>query len=122
SREVAGVVHRRVVDGRSGLAHVLEVDHHPRYLPVVRGAGRAEAPARLEPGRGLAGGEQARDVNRAELLGEPLDPAAVHREVLVDPDVDAATDRLAPVARADDEEELAVLRLDRVLELAQICR
>src|SRR5205823_5914411 len=51
-----------------------------------------------------------------------LDPAAVHGEVLVDPDVDAAADRLALVARADDDEELLVLGLDRVDQLVPVVR
>ena len=76
----------------------------------------------LEPRRRLAGREQPRHVDRAELLREALDPAAVHREVLVDPDVHAAADRLTVVARADDQEELVVLGLDRVLELVEVDR
>ena len=101
---------------------VLERHHHPRDLAVVGGAGRAEARARLEPRRRLAGREQPSHVDRAELLREALNPAAVHREVLVDPDVHAAADRFAAEPRADDEEELAVLGLDRVLELVQVDR
>ena len=63
-----------------------------------------------------------RHVDRAELLREALDPPAVHGEVLVDPDVNAAAHRLAVEARADDQEELAVLGLHRVLELVQVGR
>ena len=119
--EVAGVVHRRVVDGRAGLGHALERDDRARDLAVVRRAGRAEARARGHAvRRGAADGEGPGQVDRAELLREALDPAAVHREVLVDPDVDAAADGLPAERRADDEEELLVLALDGVDELVEV--
>src|SRR5690349_10481520 len=102
---MAGVVHRRVVDGRPRVRDMLERHHQTGDLAVIGRAGGTEAGPLVQPGRGLAHGEQPCDVNRAELLGETLDPTAIHRKVLVYPDVDAAAHRLTLVAGTDDDEE-----------------
>src|SRR5205085_60387 len=78
-RKVPAVVHRRVVHGGPALADVLERHHKPRDLAIIRGAGGAEAGARLELRSCLAGFEPAGDVDRTELLWKALDPAPVHR-------------------------------------------
>src|SRR4029450_9663883 len=53
----------------------------------------------------------------AQLLGIALVNAAANREVLVDPDVDAAGKRPTLKAAADDHEGLFVLRTHRVQQL-----
>src|SRR6185312_9494447 len=53
----------------------------------------------------------------AALLGEALDPAASHREVLVHPDERAGGDLLPVEQGADDEIELAVMRADGIEQL-----
>ena len=76
------------------------------------------APA-LDAGVGRAvEAEGARDPDRAELLGEALQPAAREREVAVDPDERARRHLLAVEQRVDDDERLLVLRARGIEQLA----
>src|SRR6185503_3226283 len=102
---------------------VLERDRRLRDAPLVRGAGGAEARARLHAGvRRPAEAEAPRDPDRAQLLREALDPASREREVAVDPDVRAGRHLLAVEEPVDDDEDLLVLGARRVEQLVPALR
>ena len=117
-REVAHVDERRIVVGRARLRDALERDGSLGEAPVVRRERAAVDRACLQPGVGEAvEPERPRHPDGAELLREPLDPAADEREVPIDPDVRAGGHLLAVEHRIDDEEELLVLAAGRVDQL-----
>ena len=76
------------------------------------------APARTPGIRRRVEPERARDPDRAELLGEALQPAPREREVTIDPDERARRHLLAVEQGVDDDEALLVLRAGRVEQLA----
>src|SRR5205823_12326586 len=120
--KVAGVVHWRVVDPRARRTEMLQSQRQARDLAVVGSARRAKARPGLETRCRFAHGVQTGHLDRAELLREALDPAAVHGKVLVDPDVDTAAYGRALKACSDHHEKLPVLGVDGIGELVQIGR
>src|SRR3954447_18140080 len=117
-REVANVDDRRIGVHRARLAALLQRDAGARDRTAARAARRADPRSGGDRGRSRAVqvvGPGHPDLT--ELLGEALDPAARHGEVLVDPDERAGRDRLAIQQRVDHKVELLVLRARRVEQL-----
>ena len=84
---------------------------------VVRRERRSERATRLEPGAGSSHRDRTGHPDGPELLRVPLEPPAREREVLVDPDQDAAGECLPVIATADDHEAFLVLRPHGIEEL-----
>ena len=76
--------------------------------------------ARFKSRSGLAHRDWPGDPDVAQLLGVALHVATQHCVVLVDPDVDAATVRLALVGAADDDEALLVLESVGIDDLIEV--
>src|SRR5664279_5223782 len=81
---------------------------------VTGGEGHAECSAGLEAGSRLAERDGTGLMDRPQLLRVTLKVTAHEREVLVDPDEDAAAVELLAVTTAHDDEGLLVLRAHRV--------
>src|SRR5579875_2432284 len=118
ARKVTNIHQRRRRVHAAGVADALKRKRRPRQLPYTRRAARTEARAGAHARIGLALERKgARHPDLAELLREPLDPAAREREVPIDPDERTGRDLLAFQQSAHNQVELAVLRADGVAQL-----